>query len=374
MDYAWGSTAALPALMRRPGDGTPQAELWMGTHPKAESLAVVTDHSSVPLADVVGELPFLFKVLAAEQALSIQVHPTEDQAKVGFAQDEAAGIPRTAPERRYQDANHKRELLVPLTEMWALAGFRQLVEIQAELRGLPASLSGDFVADPSETRWKQLFERLVALSAEDVQQILRTVAASRHGASSTRIDRYWWVQELARQFPGDPGAIAPLYMNCLCLKPGQGIYLPPGILHAYLRGVGVELMANSDNVLRAGCTAKHVDITELLTVVDTCEAHQTPILPPTQPLSPILSHWSTPAAEFELSRIGGNGTLAHPFGAVIVLNVGDPVICNDTAIAPGESVVITEGAGKADASITVSGDGEVNLYLASVPGAVTAER
>lgn len=373
MDYAWGSTTAIPALLRRPGDGTPQAELWMGTHPKGESLVVVADGAKVPLTDVVGELPFLFKVLAAEHALSIQVHPTQEQARVGFARDEAAGIPRTAPERQYQDANHKRELLVPLTEMWALAGFRPFQEIQEEMRGLPQSVTGAFVTDPTEAQWQRLLQKLISLTAEEVRQVVRTVSATPQGDSTSPVDRYWWVQELARQFPNDPGAVAPLYMNCLQLQPGQGIYLPPGIVHAYLQGMGVELMANSDNVLRAGCTVKHVDVPELLSVVDIAEEKQRPHIVVGERLSPMLSRWSTPATEFELSHVTATGTMGHKFGAVIVLNVGDQVLCNGTPLFPGESVVITEGAEAPDASIVISGAGVVDLYVASVPGAVVAE-
>lgn len=282
-DYAWGSHRALAELMGRPYPTPgPEAELWMGAHPSAPSL-VETDSGEPTLMEWIqrdpvgvlgaevaerfgGELPFLFKVLAPAQALSIQTHPDAAQARAGFARENAAGIALDAPERNYRDANPKPELICALSEFTALCGFREvssivsgfaalelgeLAESLAELRsagaaGLPAFLRGLLERTPDAR------QQLAAAAAAAVD---RLGDESAEGAE---------IRALSQQYPGDVGVLAPLLLNLVELAPGQALYLDAGNPHAYLRGVGVELMANSDNVLRGGLTAKHVDVPELL--------------------------------------------------------------------------------------------------------------
>ena len=282
-DYAWGSHSALAQLSGRsyPTPG-PEAELWMGAHPSAPS-EVETEAGHVPLlewiardpvavlgADVAerfgAELPFLFKVLAPARALSIQTHPNAAQARAGFARENAAGIALDSPLRNYRDANPKPELICALSEFTALCGFRRVDAIVAglaslELPGLVAELEALRVSGDAglEGFFRGLMER-----PADARRALADDAAEAAGRRAGGAPEYAEMQQLAQQFPGDVGVLAPLLLNLVQLAPGQALFLDAGNLHAYLRGVGVELMANSDNVLRGGLTTKHVDVPELL--------------------------------------------------------------------------------------------------------------
>lgn len=255
----------------------------MGAHPTAPSeielggcwraLTELIDESP---GEVLGEsvlrrfgtaLPFLFKVLAADKALSIQAHPDAEQARVGFEREARRGLALSASERNYRDPRAKPEILYALEPFHILRGFRPCTEIAERLRplGLLEALPGPAAALLAGDL-RRFFEAYLALDAATVQRAL-AVALSRIGDRTATDEAWYWVVELANQFPGDRGALAPLFLHLMELKPGEAIYTGPGILHAYLRGVGVELMANSDNVVRGGLTSKHVDRPELLAIL-----------------------------------------------------------------------------------------------------------
>ncbi|GAA1955788.1 mannose-6-phosphate isomerase, class I [Kitasatospora viridis] len=290
--YAWGSTTAIPALLGEQPSGEPQAELWLGAHPgdssRVERGADRVELSRLIAADPVGELgaesvakfgpslPFLLKVLAAELPLSLQVHPSRAQAEAGFAAEEAAGVPAGAGHRNYRDANHKPELICALEEFDGLCGFRDplaTADLMEELAvpGL-APLIDLMRTKPAE---QALRETLATLLSTDP-----TVAAAIVGELAEALDRLLaahpdspraltWAgyAYAARHFPGDAGVLAALLLNVVRLQAGEALYLGAGVPHAYLHGTGIEIMANSDNVLRCGLTPKHIDVPELLKVV-----------------------------------------------------------------------------------------------------------
>jgi len=275
-DYAWGSTTLIAEMEGRAPSGRPEAEIWYGDHP--------ADPSVIPDGRALGEwlaeegaatgapshLPYLLKVLAAASPLSIQAHPSKRQAEEGFAREEDAGIPRDAAERTYRDDNHKPELIVAVSETFtALAGLRDLDGTRRLLTALgPAAhtllahLEGADAAGAlrdaiawllSGTAQTEVDAIIAAAEAGDAEEFPAELALSRH---------------LNAAYPGDPGVVVALLMNLVVLQRGEAVFLPAGVLHAYVAGMGVELMAASDNVLRGGLTPKHIDVRELLAVLD----------------------------------------------------------------------------------------------------------
>ncbi len=281
--YAWGSADDLAHLLQVPPDGQPMAELWLGAHPGAPSLADV-DGEPVDLAALIRRaptatlgrrvadeygprLPYLLKVLAASRALSLQVHPKPHAAREGYNQENARGVPLDSPERSFHDDQHKPEMAIALSQFEGLAGFRSPRTILAILDGLDGTLVDgvrrQLTADRSEASMRQAF-RLVLAARTDAgsrEDLDATVAAVRdrlaRGSQFARADRT--VLDLAEQHPGDPGAVASLLLNRFTLEPGEALFTAAGEVHAYLSGMAVEVMASSDNVLRAGLTSKHVD-------------------------------------------------------------------------------------------------------------------
>ncbi|GLW68692.1 mannose-6-phosphate isomerase, class I [Kitasatospora phosalacinea] len=321
-DYAWGSSTAIPELLGRPVTGAPQAELWMGAHPGAPSLVDRGDGpvalDRVIAADPVGELgaasverfgttlPFLAKVLSAALPLSLQVHPTREQARAGYADEEARGVPIDAPHRNYKDDNHKPELICALDEgLEGLCGFRP----PADAAALMASL-GVPGLDPliELLRTKPEAEALAgalagalgltdAAGRETVDAVARAVTAAAPSDPTGELAGYAFA---AAKWPGDPGLVAGLLLNHVLLQPGEALYLGAGLPHAYLRGTGVEIMANSDNVLRCGFTPKHVDVPELLRVVDFRSGLPEVLRP--EPAADGERLYPVPIDEFRLSR------------------------------------------------------------------------
>jgi mannose-6-phosphate isomerase len=311
--YAWGSRSAIAMLCRRPAPSPePEAELWMGAHPLGSSRVrlpsgdrSLADWASSEPARVLGaahqqrfgRLSFLLKVLAAEEPLSLQVHPSLEQARAGFAREEAAKVPLEAANRNYKDDNHKPELLVALGPFEALSGFRS----NQEIRGLFARLSIPELdaLSSANSSLPSLFAAILSLSADARRRIAAPfIEATRREAAASGNDAraFEWAERLARKYPEDPGAIASLMLRHVSLRAGEGIYLGAGNLHAYLSGLGIEIMASSDNVLRGGLTPKYVDVAELLRVID-FEA-QEPALVRTND----DGDFDTPAPEFQLSR------------------------------------------------------------------------
>ncbi len=258
-DYAWGSTTLIPELLGVAPDGRPQAELWLGTHPGSPARLVGRDGD---LRDVAGELPFLLKILAAGSPLSLQVHPTTAQAQDGFARENAAGIPLDAPHRNYKDPHAKPEMLYALSdEFRALCGFRSAAETR---KVLDAGHPGIFPELRTDADIRPLFEWLLS-GHPDVASVVDVVTAAAQDAEG---DSWATVRTVAEHYPGDPGIAISLLLNTVVLGSGEALYLPAGNIHAYLSGLGVELMGPSDNVLRCGLTPKHVEVSELLRIVD----------------------------------------------------------------------------------------------------------
>lgn len=272
--YAWGSRTAIAELLGRQPPDEPEAELWMGAHPKAPSVVrlggrsvrlheAITRHPDTLLgADVHRaygpRLPFLLKVLAAGEPLSIQAHPDREQAVAGFAREEAMGLAVDDGRRNYRDRNHKPEILYALTPFTALRGLRPAPELAERLQAVGL---GDWVAKEKPRR--RVLRRFLELDGAELEAARRRVLEQRRalGAGSAR-----WIERLEEFYPGDRGVLAPVFLDLVELEPGQALYTGPGVLHAYLDGVGIELMASSDNVLRCALTHKHVDGEELLRI------------------------------------------------------------------------------------------------------------
>ncbi|MFF7358903.1 mannose-6-phosphate isomerase, class I [Streptomyces filipinensis] len=352
--YAWGSPTAIPHLLGVEPTGEPQAEMWMGAHPGAPSRTARGTLVDVIDADPKGELgaetvakfgphlPFLLKVLAAGAPLSLQVHPNLEQAKEGYADEERRGIPVDAPHRNYKDANHKPELICALTEFDGLCGFRDPVQAADLLDGLGVPSLKPYVdllhAHPEDAALREV---LTAILTADPEEMARTVTET--AAACTRLGGdYAPYAVLAHHFPGDPGVIAGMLLNRVRLQPGEALFLGAGIPHAYISGLGVEIMANSDNVLRCGLTPKHVDVPELLRVVR-FEAGDPGVLRPEA--SPECEEvYETPIDEFRLSRYvlseGGTArdlTLATP---QILLCTAGTVHAGEHELKPGQSVFV----------------------------------
>lgn len=265
-DYAWGSTTSIAELQGRPPGREPEAEIWLGDHAGSPA----TDQHGATLSDLGQDrLPYLVKILAAAAPLSIQVHPTKAQAAEGFARETAAGIPVDDPQRNYKDANHKPEIIVALSETFtALAGLRDLTASRRLITALgpaAAPLARRLAGADEPAVLRDALEWLLAGDAP----IADLIASIQDGDVSEFRAELTALREIAIRYPGDPGVVVALLMNLVPLRRGQALVAPAGTLHAYLDGLGIEVMAASDNVLRGGLTPKHVDVAELLAIVDT---------------------------------------------------------------------------------------------------------
>ena len=281
-DYAWGSVTSIEQLFAIPNlDQKPQAEIWMGAH--ANGCSVITvNGEAVRLADFIAtdpdaiigaetqakfaELPYLFKVLAAEKALSVQVHPSKHQAEIGYAKEEKIGIARNAANRNYKDPNHKPELVFALTPYQAMNGFRELAEIVELFTTINLDVISDlvntFVANQTETGLRDFFEAMLSLEGERKEVAVNGLLAFCHEHKEQPL--FALLIDLSEQYPGDIGLFVPLMLNVLTLQPGEAMFLSACTPHAYIKGTGLEIMANSDNVLRAGLTPKFIDVSELV--------------------------------------------------------------------------------------------------------------
>lgn len=317
MAYPWGSKSFIQNLLgRKDLIGLPVAEIWMGAHPSAPSTLRLPD-GIVPLdmylktnpralgsaAHSFDTLPYLMKVLAADSPLSIQTHPNLTQAQEGFAAENAQGIPQDDPTRNYKDANHKPELICALTPFTALCLFRPYMELTQSLiqTGLQHILppAKEFMAHPSPDTWKECFAAILQLKPSDIIWAIQTAIEEKDTPlSQWQIDATEWVKNLADKHPADAGALAPLFFQLHHLQPGQALFLSPGTPHAYLQGAAIEVMANSDNVLRGGLTTKHIDLPEYIRVLD-FEPRPQPVINAVQDASGVY-YYASPAREFRL--------------------------------------------------------------------------
>jgi len=313
--YIWGSTTAIATLQGRQPSGRPEAEMWIGAHSSAPS-QVFRDGQWVALDEVIandpyGELgnatttslPFLTKVLAARSPLSLQVHPTMSQATLGFAKEQAASL-ADVNERLYSDANHKPELICALTPFVALSGFRPIAATLNFLEALALPqltwLSDRLMARPTEDELLALLGSALRQDAVAAQET-NTALIKRLNEPVTGFEREaHWLQQIVAQYPDDPAVLVALLLNLVELEPGEALFLGAGNLHSYLAGTGIEVMANSDNVIRAGLTIKKVDIPTLVDVADTTAG-----LPLVQRPDNASHQWTyhSPVAEFTLTRI-----------------------------------------------------------------------
>lgn len=349
--YAWGSPTAIAELLGREPSGGPEAELWLGSHlgSPARIVAGADEEDLAQWAEAHapgGRLPFLLKVLAASAPLSLQAHPTLEQAREGFARENALGVALDAPDRNYRDPFPKPELMLSLSDPFrALCGFRPVSESRSDLESL---------ADP---RLAPLVERLIddtVLAAvvawllergDGVAQVVE--ALSEHARDVDGDARGTWlgsVRMLAQHHPGDPGIAISTLLHTVLLRPGEALYLPAGNIHAYLEGLGIELMAASDNVLRGGLTAKHVDVPELLRVLD-ARPMPAPNLEPEHP-TPALTVFRPDAAGFALidaTVVSGDELLVETAPVAVALCLEGAVDIDGEALQRGEAAVILSG-------------------------------
>ncbi|MFW6328629.1 MAG: mannose-6-phosphate isomerase, class I [Alkalispirochaetaceae bacterium] len=367
--YAWGSPHALVDLLGIDNSGErPLAEIWMGAHPNGPSELLLPEGAR-RLDELVneepsrwlgrgaqqfgGEFPFLLKLLSAQRALSIQAHPSRAQAEAGFAAEEAAGVARDARTRNYRDRNHKPEMMVALERFYGLCGFREPGEIEANIAGYLQQVGApaDSIALPGRHGLEGWFREWMGLGEDTKAAILERAVTDCDAAGGGRESPNWWVSQLSRQYPGDFGALAPLYLNLVVLEPGEALFLGPGMLHAYLEGSGVEIMANSDNVLRAGCTEKHVDVEELIKVLSFEPGGAEQITP--VGIAPGVELFRTAAPEFELLRVSldgdprriERGSADAPM--ILFALAGRLEVCEEGGeahpVTPGESLFVTPG-------------------------------
>ncbi|MEK9498621.1 mannose-6-phosphate isomerase [Photorhabdus sp. P32] len=373
--YSWGSKTALTDIygVENP-DNLPMAELWMGAHPKSSSL-VANPETGKPIAlneliasdpekylgkevsDRFHRLPFLFKVLCAAQPLSIQVHPDKKSAEEGFAKENIAGIPLDSPERNYKDDNHKPELVYALTPFRAMNGFRSLNEIAQLLEFVTAAHPKIpfFIQTPNEQNLACLFSQLLNMSGKQKQLALGVLKS----ALNSRLGEPWdSIRKMTAFYPDDNGLFIPLLLNVIELEPGQAMFLCARTPHAYLEGVALEVMANSDNVLRAGLTNKYIDIPELMANLDfVSKPINTLFALPNQEKT--AKNFPIPVDDFAFSIYSLSKqpiTLDNNSASIVFCVEGQTVIQSgehQLRIFPGESVFISA----AEKAVIIHGEG-----------------
>ncbi len=388
-EYAWGSTTFIPQLTGEIDSADkPQAELWMGTHPNAPS-QVLWGGQWISLAKLIqknpegilgkavaekfsNKLPFLFKVLATAKPLSIQAHPNQNQAREGFTRENRLKIPLTAPHRNYKDQNHKPELICALTPFWALKGLRKIEDILEFVDRIASpTLEQELVKLREQShgeRLKSFFSTLLTLEERQKSKIVAEVIVNSQKYSDAD-PAFEWMIKLNREYPDDIGVLSPIFLNLVGLQQGEAMFIPAGELHAYLEGAGIELMANSDNVLRGGLTAKHTDAPDLLRILNFTYT-KVEILRPTDKENGERIY-PTAAEEFVLSVISLRE--GHPFKSSRNRSV-EMMICIDgeaqvTDLSRGDILRLTKGI-----SIIVPAtvhqyeiEGKATIYKASVP-------
>ena len=396
--YAWGSRTAIADFTgRQTPTPHPEAELWFGAHPGDPAWLQTGDGERSLLDTVAADpdgqlgpavrarfgdcLPFLMKVLAADEPLSLQAHPNARQAVEGFEREERLGIPINSPTRNYRDRSHKPELVVALSRFEALAGFREPTRTVELMKALAVSglhpyidlLAGESDADGL----RALFTTWITAPQPDLDVLVPAVidgaigyvrsAATEFGAEAKT------VLELGERYPGDAGVLASLLLNRISLGPGDAIYLPAGNLHAYLQGMAVEVMANSDNVLRGGLTPKHVDVPELLRILDFTPAPESSLRPEITWDGPEFLY-GTPFEEFALSCLWLDGEyLGHQVDAAVHHEGPQILLCvKGSVVIHAKSSSLTLDRGQAawvaadDGPIRFLADASAELFRATV--------
>lgn len=315
--YAWGSPTVIPALLGVPATGERQAELWMGAHPAAPS-SVTVDGTTLTLTELIEKdpeamlgaavltrfgprLPYLLKILAIDKPLSIQAHPTIEQAETGYHQEDEAGVPPDAPNRSYRDRSHKPEMIVALTDVEALLGFREPAETADLLDelGVPAlAAAGAELRAGGAAGLERVVRRWLSMSVGEASGLVEALVAAAANATGGLAEV---IRRLAEEHPGDRGILLALLLRNVRLTPGEAAFIPAGVAHCYLRGVAVEPQASSDNTLRAGLTPKHVDVDEVLRILRFDATPDLRVRP--VPLTPRSSVLAPGVADFVLTRV-----------------------------------------------------------------------
>lgn len=382
--YPWGSHTLIAQLRGEPSPSPqPQAELWFGAHPAAPATvngqgldeAIAADPAAAlgkRVTEAHGDqLPFLVKLLAAAAPLSIQAHPSLEQAKEGFARENAEGIALNSPNRNYKDPNHKPELIVALTEFRALAGFRPVpdtAEFFAELGSAELDRYATLLPADGEGDLRALFTTLISLPHQPRVELIESVQRAAAELAQKRTAPEWMVEaaevylELNQAYPGDVGVLAALLLNVLTLAPGEAAFLRAGQLHAYLSGLGVEVMANSDNVLRGGLTTKHVDVPELVKVLDfgTLE----------NPRAEAVA--SNGGVEFELP-VDSFAVRVHSLadGETLAIDEDGPaiVLCTSGEVRGADGFVLSQGNGAwapaSEGEVELTAEGAAQVFVAT---------
>lgn len=364
-NYPWGSKYLIQDHL---GIGTANqevAEVWFGTHEGGQSKVLTSGQN---LSEAIGsKLSFLVKFLAADSPLSIQVHPNAIQAKVGFATEDVAGLELSDPKRNYKDDSHKPEILIAITPFEALCGFRPRAEVIEIFLGFSKSEArfGELAAlAQTGASIEEIFSEL--LEDGNLAGTFTNSVASLDADSISERARLL-VVELLGKYPGDTGALVSLLLNHLVLAPGEAIYLPAGNLHAYLSGLGLEVMAASDNVIRGGLTPKHIDKAELRNITDFSELAE-PVVS-TKKLAEGLDEYPVAASEFRLYRaqVTGSNLLAD-----IELPSAAMIVCVSGEIAVGTSLDQREVLKKGDVvfvseakKFSLSGSGDAFVVVGS---------
>ena len=365
LPYGWGSRTLIADYFGIEATGEPMAEIWFGTHPGSLPLDLEQPERNLTHLREGKPLSFLLKILAADSALSIQAHPSKAQAEAGFARENAAGVSLSAAHRNYKDDNHKPEMIVALSDFQALAGFKTVQQIRELLEDI-----GSYPAAPELHEAAAQWSELLGDSLESLVSHLLGNRADfgNHSVALAALAEFDGRFELAARlhelYPGDPGVLVALFMNHLSLSPGEALFLPAGVVHAYLSGLGIEIMAASDNVLRGGLTPKHIDVPELLEVV---QFEGGPIeLVHQLKIAQGLTEFAAPVDDFVLYRV--EPSAAHLLAdislggaAIAICTAGEVAISNSLE----ERAVLTRGEAaylSADARLTTFA-GSGTLYL-----------
>lgn len=386
--YPWGSRTLIPELRGLDSPvNRPEAEVWFGAHPGAPSTingTALTELIAENPVDMLGErvagefdgqLPFLLKILAAGAPLSLQAHPSLAQAKEGYARENEAGIELNASNRNYRDANHKPELIVALTDFIAMAGFRPLAKTMEIFDALECHELDHYrsmlAVENEEESLRALFTTWITIPVGKRHELINAILVSSQRYLDTGTDEdtkfvLSHIIDLNDRYPGDVGVLGALLLNFYQLKPGEGIYLDAGNLHAYISGLGVEIMANSDNVLRGGLTSKYVDVPELVRVLNFKSLDNAIVDSVTQGT---VHHYPVPITEFTMDRVrlGGVHEAEHD-GPMIIL-------CTESTTTPvtlehdGQSLELTAGYAvwvpASDGVVQISGEG-AEVFIATV--------
>ena len=386
LHYAWGGYDFLPGLLGINNiEHKPFAEYWMGAHPLAPS-ELITKDGDISLYTLIkedpdrvisekvfnrfGELPYLFKVQDVREILSIQVHPSKEEAEKGFDREEAEGIPINAPYRNYKDRNHKPEMLVALSEFWLLHGFTQVPLIEKILEETP-----EFnVLLPYFRRegLKALYQFVMEMEQPEINAMLTNLVKReirrKNDGELTKEMPGWWITKL---FEGkteigdiDKAIFSIYFFNIVKLQPGEGLFQGAGVPHAYMEGQCVELMANSDNVLRAGLTPKHIDVTELMK--HTVFQSIVPNIMCGNEVLPGEKIYPCPVADFGITKIDLSATVSYATQAssldILIVTEGGALVNNTLVLKRGEAIAVFAGE-----SYTIEASGNCTLFKAFVP-------